>query len=63
MRNKIRIFKQSLVVLLLTIIASFQLSAQNITSALEMKQLKTNDGNRVFNVKLTGETEEGVRPV
>ena len=63
MRNKIRIFKQSLVVLLVTIIASFQLSAQNITSALELKQLKTSDGSRIFRVKLTGETEEGVLPV
>lgn len=63
MHNKIRIFIQCLVVLLVTIIASFQLSAQNITSALELKQLKTSNGSRIFTVKLTGETDAGVLPV
>ena len=63
MNNKIRLFLQSMVVLLLTVLASFQLSAQNITSAIELKQLKTTDGDRIFTVKLTGESEAGAVPV
>ena len=63
MSNKIRLFLQGMVVLLLTTVASFQLSAQNITSAIELKQLKTSDGDRIFTVKMTGESEEGVVPV
>ena len=63
MSNKIRLFLQSMVVLLLTILASFQLSAQNITSAIELKQLMTSDGDRIFSVNLTGESETGAVPV
>jgi hypothetical protein len=63
MNNKFKLLKQSMVVLLLTTFASFQLAAQNITSALELKQLKTSDGNRIFHVKLTGESEAGTVPV
>ncbi len=63
MSNKIKLFRQSLVVLLLTTLAAFQLSAQNIASSIELKQLKTSDGERFFNVKLTGESEEGAMPV
>jgi len=63
MINKIRIFRQRLVVLLLTTLVSLPLFAQNITSALELKELKAGDESRVFSVKLTGESEEGTVPV
>jgi hypothetical protein len=63
MSNNIRSLSQGLVVLLLTTLASFQLSAQNITTAIELKQLKTNEDVRIFTVKLTGESEEGTLPI
>jgi hypothetical protein len=63
MSNNTTFFRKRLIVLLLTILASFQLSAQSITSAMELKQLKTSDGDRIFSVKLSGESEEGTMPV
>lgn len=63
MSNNIRIFRQGLVVLILTTFFSAPLLAQNIASALELKELKTSDDSRVFNLKLTGESEEGNVPV
>lgn len=63
MSNKTSIARHSLVVLFLTVLASFQLNAQSITSTIELKALKSNDESRIFNVKLTGESEEGVVPV
>lgn len=63
MSNNIRIFRQGLVVLILTTFFCAPLLAQNIASALEMKELKTSDDSRVFNLKLTGESEEGNVPV
>lgn len=62
MSNKISTARHSLVVLFL-ILASFQLTAQNIASTIELKALKSSDESRIFNVKLTGESEEGVVPV
>jgi len=43
--------------------ASFQLVAQNTTSTLELKELKTSDDRRIFSVKLTGKSEAGAIPV
>ena len=63
MSNKIRIFGQTLVVILLTTIVTSQLSAQNIASSLELKQLKSSDESRMLSVKLSGESEEGTVPV
>ncbi len=63
MSNKIRLFRQGLVVLLLAALTSFQLMAQDTASTLELKELKTNDESRIFNVKLTGENEAGAIPV
>lgn len=63
MSNKIRLFRQGLVVLILATLASFQLIAQNTASTLELKELKTSDESRSFNVKLTGESETGAIPV
>jgi hypothetical protein len=63
MSNKIRIFRQGLVVLILTTFVSFPLLAQNIVSTLELKQFKISDESRIFSVKLTGESEEGPVPV
>ena len=63
MSNKIRIFSRCLVVLSLTTFISLPLFAQNITSALELKEIKTSDESRIFNIKLTGESEEGTVPV
>src|SRR5665647_123400 len=60
---KTRLTKQSLIVFLLTILASFQLTAQNIASTPELKELKTSDESRILNVKLTGVSEEGAMPV
>jgi len=55
--------KQSLIIFLCSIMASFQLMAQNTASTLEMKELKTSDDSRIFNIKLTGESEAGAIPV
>ena len=55
--------KQSLILFLCSIMASFQLVAQNTTSTLELKELKTSDDSRIFSVKLTGEIEAGAIPV
>ncbi|MCX6221706.1 MAG: hypothetical protein NTZ69_12050 [Bacteroidia bacterium] len=55
--------RQSLILFLCSIMASFQLVAQNNASTLELKELKTSDESRIFNVKLTGESEEGAMPV
>ena len=63
MSNKTSIAKHSLVVLFLTVLASFQLTAQVITSTIELKALKSSDESRIYNVKLTGESEEGIVPV
>ncbi len=63
MINKTRLFRQSLIVLLLTIVASFQLMAQETASSIELKALKNSDDSRIFNVKLTGESEAGAVPV
>jgi hypothetical protein len=63
MNNNKYIFRQSLIVLLLTILLSFRLSAQNIASTIELKGVKSSDNCRIFNVKLTGESEEGVVPI
>lgn len=60
---KTRLNKQSLIVFLLTILASFQLTAQNTASTLELKELKNSDESRILNVKLTGESEAGAIPV
>lgn len=56
MSNKINFFKTSLVLLLFTAIFSIQLSAQNLTSAIELKGMKCSDDGRIFNMKLTGES-------
>ena len=61
--NRIHLFRQGLVVFFLVAIASFQLSAQNIPSTIELKEIKSTDDSRIFNVKLTGESEAGVVPV
>ena len=63
MINNKRLSRQSLIVLLLTILASFQLVAQETASSLELKGLKNSDDSRIFNVKLTGESEAGAIPV
>jgi 5-hydroxyisourate hydrolase-like protein (transthyretin family) len=63
MSNNIRIFRHGLVVLILTTLISMPILAQNITSTLELKELKTSDDSRIFNMKLTGESEEGKVPV
>lgn len=63
MSNRIRIFGQTLVVILLTTIVTSQLAAQNIASSLELKQLKSSDESRMLSVKLSGESEEGAVPV
>jgi hypothetical protein len=63
MSTKIRIFVQTLVVILLTTIVTSQLSAQNIASTLELKQLKSSDESRILSVKLSGEGAEGAVPV
>jgi len=55
--------RQSLIIFLCSIMASFQLTAQNTVSTLELKELKTSDESRILNVKLTGESEEGAIPV
>ena len=60
---KTRLNKQSLIVFLLTILASFQLMAQNTASTLELKELKNSDESRILNVKLTGQSEAGAIPV
>ena len=63
MINNTRLSRQSLIVLLLTILASFQLVAQETASSIELKELKNSDDSRIFNVKLTGESEAGAIPV
>lgn len=63
MSNKIKLFRLGLVVLLLTTLSSFHLTAQNAASTLELKELKTSDESRIFNVTLTGESEAGAIPV
>jgi len=63
MINKIRLSIQCLIVLLLATGSYFQLNAQNIASTLELKELKISNDSRVFDVKLTGESEAGVLPV
>ncbi len=63
MKNRISIFRQSLVIFFLTAIATLQLAAQNIPSTIELKEIKSSDDSRIFNVKLTGESEAGVVPV
>jgi len=55
--------RQSLIIFLCSIMASFQLMAQNTASTLELKELKTSDESRILNVKLTGVSEEGAMPV
>lgn len=55
--------RQSLILFLCSVMASFQLVAQNTASTLELKELKTSDESRIFNVKLTGESEAGAIPV
>lgn len=63
MSNNIKVFRQGLVLLILTTFFSAPLLAQNIASTLALKELKTNDESRIFNLKLTGESEEGNVPV
>ena len=63
MSYKSLLSRQSLIMLFCMIMASFQLSAQNTASTLELKELKTSDESRIFNVKLTGESEAGAIPV
>lgn len=63
MINKTGLFRQGLVVLLLSTLVTFQLWAQNIPSTLDLKVMKASDESRVFNVKLTGEGETGALPV
>ena len=63
MRYKSILSSQSLILFLCSIMASFQLVAQNSASTIEIKELKTSDESRIFNVKLTGESEAGTIPV
>ena len=63
MSNNIRILKQSLVVLIFSTFLASPLLAQNIASALELKEIKKSDDSRIFNMKLIGESEEGKVPV
>jgi len=63
MINKTRLFRQRLIVLLLAIMASCQLIAQGTVSSIELKELKNSDDSRIFNVKLSGESESGAVPV
>lgn len=62
MNNKINTIKKSLVVLFLTVLA-IHLNAQTIATTLELKGIKTSEESRRYDVKLTGESEEGVVPV
>lgn len=63
MINKIRLSIQRLLLLLLVTGSFLQLKAQNITSSLELKELKISDDSRLYSVKLTGESEAGIVPV
>jgi len=62
MNNKINSIEKSLFVLILTILA-VHLQAQNIPTTLELKAVRQSDESRKYDVKLTGESEEGVVPV
>ncbi len=61
MNNKINTTKKSLVVVILMILA-MHLNAQ-IATTLELKAIKSNDESRIYDVKMTGESEAGVVPV
>jgi 5-hydroxyisourate hydrolase-like protein (transthyretin family) len=63
MSQKFKLPKHSLVVLLLTTLFTFSLAAQDVTSEIELKGMKCTDDSRKFDLKLSGESEEGAKPV
>ena len=62
MKYKINLFRKTFAVLVLGLLSSY-LPAQNSASTLELKSIKTGDESRRYDVKLTGESEEGAIPV
>jgi hypothetical protein len=62
MKYKINLFRKTFAVLVLGLLSSY-LTAQNSATTLELKSVKTSDESRRYDVKLTGESEEGAIPV
>lgn len=62
MKYKINLIRKTFAVLVLGLLSSY-LTAQNSATTLELKSIKTSDESRRYDVKLTGESEEGAIPV
>lgn len=62
MNNTMKNIKTGVAILLLTT-CSWSLRAQEIPTTLELKSIKSTDDSRIYNVSLSGESEQGALPV